>query len=108
MRSSSGGAAYSGSLYSAYIESATACDRVQADQVGELERAHRVGAARSMPLSMSSRLAMPDSTIRMADEQVRDQQRVDDEAGTVLGADRVLAEHLLGEPLGAPMVSRAR
>ncbi len=43
--------------------------RVQADQVGELERAHRVGAAQLHAVVDAPRLAMPDSNIRIAESR---------------------------------------
>ena len=70
---------------------------VQADQVGQRERAHRVRAAgdhRGVDVLGGGEpgLDHPDRG-----EQVRDQQRVDDEAGPVLGQQVCLPSRSLGE-----------
>ncbi len=69
MRWSSGGAAYSGSLYSSYIEYAT--EATVSRPIRSDSFSGPIGWAQpsSMPLSMSSRLAMPDSNIRIADRR---------------------------------------
>ncbi len=69
MRWSSGGAAYSGSLYSAYIE--LAMETMVSRPIRSDSFSGPIGWAQpiSMPLSMSSRLAMPDSNIRIADSR---------------------------------------
>ena len=101
MRWSSGGAAYSGSLYSCVHRLGDGRDGVQADQVGQLERPHRVGAAQLH--AVVDVLAGRDAGLEHPDrgEQVGHQQRVDHEARAVLGADRVLAEHVGDQLLGA-------
>ncbi len=74
-------------------------DGVQADQVGEFERAHRVGAAQFH--SGVHVLGGGEPRFGHADgrEEVRDQQRVDHETGPVLGADGGLAQGVAGEGL---------
>src|SRR5919107_962077 len=74
--------------------------RVEPDQVGELERAHRVSAALHHPLV--DVLLRGEAGLVHADrrKQVRDEQRVHHESGSVLRVDRGLAERLLGERRG--------
>ncbi len=69
MRWSSGGAAYKGSLYSSYIEYAT--EATVSRPIRSESLSGPIGWAQpiSMPLSMSSRLAMPDSNIRIAESR---------------------------------------
>ena len=66
IRSSSGGGAYSGSLNSAYIDWATAI--VVSSPMRSVSASGPIGCAQpsTMPVSMSSGLAKPDSTIRIA------------------------------------------
>src|SRR5262249_37290703 len=73
---------------------------VQADEVGQPERAHGVGAA--VDHAVVDVLDGGEAGLEHADggEDVRDQQGVDDEAGAVLGADDDLSEHVGGEGLG--------
>src|SRR5215207_5069264 len=71
--------------------------RVEPDQVAQRERSHRVRAALDHPLvdvllGGEAGLVHPDRG-----EQVRDQQRVDDEPGAVLRVDADLAQRVLGE-----------
>ena len=78
---------------------------VEADQVGEVQRSHRVVAALDhagvdVVGGGEPRLHHPDRR-----QQVRDEQGVDDEPGAVLAADHLLAEHVGGEVVGLATVS---
>ena len=69
MRSSSGGGEYSGSLNSAYIDSAMAL--VVSRPIRSVSASGPIGWAQpaTMPVSMSSADAKPDSSIRIADSR---------------------------------------
>src|ERR1700683_5355325 len=60
---------------------------VEPDEVGQVQRSHRVGAA--LDHAQVDVLGGGEARLEHADggEEVRDQQRVDDEAGPVLGPD---------------------
>ena len=86
MRSSSGGGEYSGSLNSSYIDSAIAF--VVSRPIRSVSRSGPIGCAQpsTMPLSMSSAEAKPDSIIRIADSRYGIEQRVHHEARPVLAS----------------------
>ena len=69
IRSSSGGGAYSGSLNSSYIDLATAI--VVSSPMRSASASGPIGWAQpcTMPVSMSSAVAKPDSSIRIADSR---------------------------------------
>src|SRR5213075_2251706 len=69
MRDSNGGGAYSGSLNSSYSDSATAM--VVSNPMRSASASGPIGWAQpsTMPWSMSSALANPDSNMRMADSR---------------------------------------
>ena len=99
MRCSLGGGAYSGSRNSGVEHVGDLQDRVEADEVREAQRSHRVVHAerhRGVDI-LAAREPLVEQADRRAD--VRDHESVHDEAGVVLRHDHGLAKPF-AEPSG--------